>query len=44
MELAALIEEKSAGYGDAQANAKDRIDVGVLTNSDAPHRLAPDSN
>ena len=31
IERAALIEEKSAGYGDAQAHAKDRLDVAVLT-------------
>jgi hypothetical protein len=33
IELAALIEEKSAGYGDAQAHAKDRIDLAVLTDT-----------
>jgi hypothetical protein len=31
---AALIEEKSAGYGDARAQAKDRIDIAALARSD----------
>jgi hypothetical protein len=39
IELEALIEEKSAGYGNWQAKAKDRVDVAVLTDlGDRPTR------
>jgi hypothetical protein len=35
--LAALMQEKAAGYGDAPAQAKDRIDIAVLAASAVPH-------
>jgi hypothetical protein len=44
IELAALVEEKSAGYGDSEPNAKGRIDIGILMSSDAEHRLGPSSD
>ncbi len=44
IERGALIEEKSAGYGDRRAQAKDRMDVRVLTVSDTQQRPEPDSS
>jgi hypothetical protein len=37
IELAALIEDKSAGYGESQAQAKDRIDLAVLAGLGGRH-------
>jgi hypothetical protein len=42
--LAALIEEKSAGYGDGKTKAKDRIDVAVLSRRDTHDADEPDGN
>jgi len=42
-ELEALIQEKSAGYGDVRAQAKDHADVAILFESDTRPERTPNS-